>query len=470
MSLYEKFVNIVGSHSIIAEPKLMQPFLQEKRNLFHGTTDLILQPTNVQQISAIVKLAKEEDVTITPQGGNTGLVGGQQPNTIKKSIILSLSKLNKIRSINLLDQIATVEAGVILEKLQQQLQTSNYFFALKLASQGSSQIGGILATNAGGSNVLAHGMVRQLCLGLEVVLPDGSIINDLKNLYKDNSGYDIKDLFIGSEGTLGIITAASLKILPLPKSKNIAFIAITELAQALDILQQARHNFSNMLTAFELMPHFGLELLKKYNYYNSPKIFNQFYPWYILLEVSSPFDSDEGQQQLIDFCNILVDKNSIGEAIIAQNINQANFFWKLRDLMSEVQKKESPSIKHDISLPISKIVDFIIAADNLIKKLLPNARIMCFGHLGDGNLHYNILPSVTEDPELFIKKWKFINQEIHQLVHKFSGSFSAEHGVGQLKREEMDSYKDKISLKLMRSIKKTIDPNNIMNPNKIFKL
>ncbi|WP_182419179.1 FAD-binding oxidoreductase [Bartonella sp. HY038] len=465
--LIERFVAIVGSNNAITDPDILSSYLIEQRGLYHGKTPLLLRPQSTQQVSKLMQLANETKTAIVPQGGNTGLVGAQQPDTSGNQIIISLARLNKIRSIDVEGNLILAEAGVILKNLQEAADEANRLFPLSLGSEGSCQIGGNLSSNAGGTAVLSYGNSRELCLGVEVVLPDGRILDDLRQVKKDNSGYDLKDLFIGAEGTLGIITAAVLKLYPKPRGKAVAYVGVKSPFEALKLFTIAHDKASTMLTGFELMPRIGLEFTVDYNA-KSRDPFSAPYPWYVLIDISSPHSDSEACQFIEDILSETFEKNIILDAVIASNKTQENEFWTMREEMSPAQKKQGGSIKHDISVPVASIPDFIAEAGELVESLIPAARIVCFGHMGDGNLHYNITQPIDMDRHEFLSKWADVNHHVHTLVMRYGGAFSAEHGIGQLKRQELIAFKSPVAIDLMRKIKLAFDPNGIMNPGKML--
>ncbi|UXM96247.1 FAD-binding oxidoreductase [Bartonella sp. HY329] len=465
--LIERFVAIVGINNAITDPDILSSYLIEQRGLYHGKTPLVLRPQSTQEVSEIMQLANETKTAIVPQGGNTGLVGAQQPDTSGNQIIISLARLNKIRSIDVQGNLILAEAGVILKNVQDAANEANRLFPLSLGSEGSCQIGGNLSSNAGGTAVLSYGNSRELCLGLEVVLPDGRILDDLRQVKKDNSGYDLKDLFIGAEGTLGIITAAVLKLYPKPRGKAVAYVGVKSPFEALQLFTIAHDKAGTMLTGFELMPRIGLEFTVDYNA-KSRDPFSAPYPWYVLIDISSPHSDAEARQFIEDILSETLEKNIILDAVIASNKTQENEFWTMREEMSPAQKKQGGSIKHDISVPVAAIPDFIAEAGELVETLIPSARIVCFGHMGDGNLHYNITQPINMDRQEFLNKWADVNHHVHTLVMRYGGAFSAEHGIGQLKREELVAFKSPVAIDLMRKIKLAFDPNSIMNPRKML--
>lgn len=467
--LLNQFCSIVGTHNALTDHKLIEPYLIEPRGLYHGQTPLILRPQSTAQVAAIMALATQSRTAIVPQGGNTGLVGAQQPNLEFPAIILSLAKLNQIRTIDPIGNTALVEAGVILEDLAKAVETHERYFPLSLGSEGSCQIGGNLSSNAGGTAVLAYGNARELCLGLEVVLPDGRILEDLRRVKKDNSGYDLKDLFIGAEGTLGVITAAMMKIYPKPRGKAVALVGLTSPANALLLLNHAQHYFDNRVTAFELISAISLELSLNFCKTILPPLVQK-YPWYVLLEIQSNNDSVVAQNSLTEMLETALTQEIIQDATIAANSTQENKFWRLRESISPAQKLFGASIKHDISVPVAVIPDFIDQAAAIVEATVPGARVVCFGHIGDGNLHYNVSQPEKMSQAEFSAHWPKLNHKIHTLAMQFQGSFSAEHGIGQLKRDELIAFKSPVALELMTGIKKLFDPLNIMNPGKILKI
>ncbi|QEE08955.1 FAD-binding oxidoreductase [Bartonella kosoyi] len=465
--LIERFKEIVGAKYAITDQALIAPYLLEERGLFHGKTPLLLRPSSPQEISLIMQLASQTHTPIIPQGGNTGLVGGQQPDERGESVLLSVERLNKMRAINLEGNFVVVEAGVILQDLQKKVDEAGRFFPLSLASEGSCQIGGNLSSNAGGTAVLAYGNMRDLCLGLEVVLPDGRLLDDLRFVKKDNSGYDLKNLFIGAEGTLGVITAAVLKIFPKIKGKAVALVGLHNPEKALEFLSLAQEYGGGMVTGFELMGNLSLQMALEYKMCEKSP-FQQKHGWYVLMNISSLQGNDEALSVLSIILEKALKRAVIEDAIVAQSLKQQDFFWQLREAISPAQKLAGGSIKHDIAVPLASIPDFITEAALIIEDIAPGARVVCFGHMGDGNLHYNVTQPIGADTTAFLQLWSKMNHRIHRLVMNYQGAFSAEHGIGQLKREELRSFKSPVALDIMRGIKKTLDPLGIMNPGKVL--
>jgi FAD/FMN-containing dehydrogenase len=465
--LVQRFIAIVGEKNALRDPRDIEPYLIEPREKFGGKTSMVLRPSEVEEVSAILKLATATGTAIIPQGGNTGLVGGQMPDESGQQVILSLSRLNRIRSIDPAGNLAIVEAGVVLKTLQDAAENEGRLFPLSLGSEGSCQIGGNLSSNAGGTAVLAYGNTRELCLGVEVVLPTGEILNDLRYVKKDNTGYDLKDLFVGAEGTLGVITAAVVKLFPLPRGKGVAYAGLASPEDALKLLGLAQGHAGPSLTGFELMPRIGVEFSVAHtdgvrDPLDAP------HQWYVLIDISSSRSAEDARETIEAILMEAYEAGLVQDAAIADSTAQEKSFWHMREAMSLAQRPEGGSIKHDISVPVAKIPDFIAEADAAVLDLIPGARIVCFGHMGDGNLHYNISQPVGADKEAFLARWVEINKRVHDIVRSYKGSISAEHGIGQLKRKELSETKSPVALDLMRRIKKSFDPAGIMNPGKVL--
>ncbi|MFG6035328.1 FAD-binding oxidoreductase [Brucella abortus] len=466
-ALIERFAAIVGEKNALTAPEDIAAYLIEQRDLYHGRTPLVLRPGSTEEVAAIMKLATETRTPVVPQGGNTGLVGGQQPDESGAAIILSLGRMNRIRNLDTVGNLVTLEAGVILKNLQDAAEKAGRLFPLSLGAEGSCQIGGNLGSNAGGTAVLAYGNMRELCLGLEVVLPTGEILNDLRYVKKDNTGYDLKDIFVGSEGTLGVITAAVLKIFPQPKGKGVAYAGLRSPEDVLRLFQLATEHAGPSLTGFELMPRVGVEFTVRHvdgmrDPLESP------HDWYVLIDISSSRSEEDARTTLETTLTEAFENDLIQDAAIAESVAQAQSFWKMREEMSWAQKPEGGSIKHDISVPVASIPAFIHEANAATLDMIPGARVVCFGHIGDGNLHYNVSQPVGADKEAFLARWHDLNHRIHTIVASYGGSISAEHGIGQLKREELVFFKQDIALDLMRRIKAAFDPAGIMNPGKVL--
>ena len=465
--LIQRLTDIVGADHALRDPDQQLPYLREMRDLYFGKSPLVLRPATVEQVSKCLALCNEARVAVVPQAGNTGLVGGQVPWERGDEIVLSIARLNKIRQVDAPGYSMTVEAGLTLAECQAAADKAGRFFPLSLPSEGSCRIGGNIGTNAGGVAVLAYGNTRQLIMGLEVVLADGRIVPGLKALKKDNTGYDLRDLFIGSEGTLGVVTAAVLKLFPKPAEKATAFVALPKLDAALDLFTLAQNTSLTNLTAFEFLSREGLEILVK-NFPANRIPFDERYPWYILIEVSGARSDGQAGRELEAILTGAAEAGTIADAVIASSIAQATDFWRLREMMPEAQKPEGGSAKHDVSVPIAKLPEFIVRANAIVEKICPGARPVPFGHFGDGNIHYNISEPIGYGRDRFMKVAAEINGAVHDLVHELRGSISAEHGIGRSKRDELPRFKSAVEMELMRGIKAVFDPNGILNPGKIL--
>lgn len=465
-STLQAFGAIIGARNLLTDSVDMAPYLKEWRDLFTGKARAVARPSSTAQVAALLALARETGTPIVPQGGNTGLVGGQIPVADGREIILSLGRMDKVRSIDPVSDTIIVEAGVTLSRVQDAADGADRLFPLSLASEGSCTIGGNLSTNAGGTAVLAYGNSRDLCLGLEVVLADGRIWNGLRTLRKDNTGYDLKNLFIGAEGTLGVITAASLKLFPKPKARATAFLAVDSPDQALALLHLARAEAGQQLTTFEIMPRFGVEVVLRHapgarDPLGAPS------PWYVLMELSSP--GADGLDATVErLLEAALDQGVISDAVLAASESQRQDLWRIREAMSEVQRFEGGSIKHDVSVPVAAVPDFLAEAIALVIRMIPGCRPLPFGHLGDGNIHFNITQPEGADKAAFLARWDEINAVVHAVVSSFHGSISAEHGIGRLKRHLLPGVKDPVELALMRAIKATLDPTGILNPGAVL--
>jgi FAD/FMN-containing dehydrogenase len=441
------------------------PHLVEWRERFRGATSLVLQPSSVAAIQEIVRICGETGTPIVPQGGNTGLVGGQIPNADGSEVVLSLKRLRQIRHVDATANTMTVDAGVVLTDAQAAADATERLFPLSLASEGSATIGGLISTNAGGTGVLAYGNMRELVLGIEAVLPDGSLWNGLSGLRKDNTGFDLKQLFIGGEGTLGVVTAATLKLFPRPSAIETAIVAVRDVDAAVRLLHFAQGH-AGTVTAFELMPRLGIEFVLRHVPGTRDPL-ERPYPWYVLIDVSLKSAEQAGAVE-----TLLSDAASGGlivDGAVAQSGAQRDAFWKLREALSEAQKPEGGSLKHDVSVPISAIPRFIEEASRAVIAALPGARPVPFGHLGDGNIHFNISQPVGGDKAAFLSRIDDVARIVHDMVQGFEGSISAEHGIGQAKVDEITRYKSPVALEAMRAVKRALDPKGIMNPGKVVR-
>lgn len=466
-SLIDRFTAITGEANALTEPSAIEPHLIELRGLYKGESPLVLRPANTDEVATILKLAHETGTAVVPQGGNTGLVGGQSPRPQMGEVVVSLNRLNRIRSLDPVGQTMVLEAGVILQQAQQAASEAGLLFPLSLGSEGSCQIGGNLSSNAGGTAVLAYGNMRQLCMGLEVVLPDGQIWNGLRALKKDNTGYDLRDLFIGAEGTLGIITAAVLKLFPAPRGQETIYAGVDNPQTALELFRLAQDVCGPSLTGFELMPRIGIEFTTRHiDGVRDP--LSDPHPWYALIDISSS-QSQEAARAMLETLFVEADgKGLIRDAAAAETGAQRQAFWNLRESMSPAQRPEGGSIKHDISVPVARVPEFLDRADRAVTDAMPGARIVAFGHMGDGNIHYNISQPVGADKTTFLARWKEMNEIVHAIVLELDGSISAEHGIGQLKRDELAAIRSPVEMGMMTRIKQAFDPRGIMNPGKVI--
>jgi FAD/FMN-containing dehydrogenase len=461
--LIAKFRNIVGDKYALTDAADIAPYVTEERDLFHGRSPLVLRPGSTAEVSAICKLASEHKIALVPQGGNTGLVGGQTPHN--GEVVISMRRMDRIREVDTASNTMTCEAGVVLQVAQQRASEVDRLFPLSLGAEGSCTIGGNLSTNAGGTTALAYGVAREMALGLEVVLADGRVVNLLSKLKKDNTGYDLRNLFIGAEGTLGIITAATLKLFPKPRAIETAFVGLTSPAQALKLLAIAQNEAAGTLTSFELLSEIAVDFSIRHGIDIRDPLANK-HRWYVLMELSSP--RDDARATLEAILSKGFEEGIVDDAVMAASLSQRQAFWKLRDEMSAAQKPEGGSIKHDISVPVVAVPDFIAVADAAVTKLIPGARPVPFGHLGDGNIHYNVSQPIGADAADFLSRWHEVNAVVFEIVLKMGGSISAEHGIGVLKRDELPDVKDKVAIELMRGIKAMLDPLGIMNPGKVL--
>jgi FAD/FMN-containing dehydrogenase len=461
----ERIKAAVGPRGWIADPHDQEPYLVEARGLYSGATRLVVRPASTAEVAAVVRICAEAKLPIVPQGGNTGLVGGGVPPEDGHNVVLALGRMNRIRAIDPVNFTMTVEAGCILADLQQAAAEADRLFPLSLGAEGSCQIGGNLSTNAGGIAVLRYGNTRELALGLEVVLPDGRIWDGLRALRKDNTGYDLKQLFIGGEGTLGIITAATIKLFPKPREVETAFLGLGRVEHAMGLFAEARAATADQLTAFELIPRAALELALV----DVPGTIDPLdapYPWYVLLEMSSS-GRESGIRGLLEILlGIALEEGLVGDGVIAESGAQAKELWHIREAIVEAQNY-SGSIKHDVAVPVSRVADFINRATHLVTERLPGIRPMAFGHVGDGNIHFNLTQPEGADRHAYVARWQEFNDIVHGVVRELAGSISAEHGVGRLKRDEITHYKEPIEIELMRLVKRTFDPAGIMNPGKL---
>lgn len=463
--LIDRLHAIVGANHALTDPDQQLPYLREWRDMYEGRASIVLRPGSTEEVSQILALANAHGIPVVPQAGNTGLVGGQVP--MNGEILLSVGRLKKVRAVDAQGFTMTVETGLTLAEAQAAADNVNRLFPLSLPSEGTCQIGGNLGTNAGGVGVLAYGNTRQLVLGLEVVLADGRVWKGLNALKKDNTGYDLKDLFIGSEGTLGVITAAVLKLFPKPAEKATAILALPELANAITLIGIAQETAGQSLTAFEFLPRTVLEMVLR-NVRNTRDPFSEVHPWYVLMEISGAKPDGTADRVLAEILEAGAEKGLVTDARLAASLAQANDFWRLREGVSEAQKPEGGNIKNDVSVPIAKIPEFIARANAAVLRVCPGARPLPLGHFGDGNVHYNIAQPIGMPKPEFMALWSDIVGAVHETVLHYGGSISAEHGIGQMKRKELAKAKGDVAMDMMRSIKAALDPKGILNPGKVL--
>lgn len=461
-ALLEALRVVVGPAHLLTGDADMAPYCLDWRGRYQGQALCVARPGSTVEVAEVVRLCAAAGVPMVPQGGNTGLCGGGVPRG--GEVLISLGRLNRVRAVD--EDSITVEAGCTLTQVQEAARAAGRFFPLSLAAEGSATIGGNLSTNAGGVQVLRYGNARDLTLGLEVVLPDGRCWNGLRSLRKDNTGYDLKHWFIGAEGSLGLITAAVLKLYPPLRAKATAWVAVADPARAVALLSRLRQHLGDRISAFELIGHSALEMVLRH-IPGSRAPLDKAHPWYVLVELTDTLVAD----LTAPLTSVLADASLAGEvkdgAIAASEI-QARDFWRLRENISEAQRIEGISIKHDVAVPLSRIAEFIERADRMLADAFPGVRIVCFGHVGDGNLHYNPSRPAAQDNAAFIAQTPRVNRIVHDLVHELGGSISAEHGLGQLKRDEILRYKSGLEMELMRSLKQALDPCCLMNPGKVL--
>ena len=458
MTLQPLLGEIVGAGNVLTAPEDTKPYYTDWRRQYSGAAECVVRPANTREVAAVVALCAREDVAVVPQGGNTGLVGGSVPTGKRREIVLSLSRMNRIRAIDALNDTATVEAGCVLAAVQKAADEAGRLFPLSLAAEGSCQIGGNLSTNAGGVNVLRYGTAREQVLGLEVVLPDGRVWDGLRGLRKDNTGYDLKQLFLGAEGTLGVITAAVLRLFPRPTATATAWIALDSPRAAVALRALLRALLGDRLCAFELISRACLEAVLGHSrdvHDPLPVV----HPWYVLAELGDSGEPALLRERVEAALADCAERGALRDAAIAQSNEQTRGLWRIRETIPEAQ---FTNVKHDISVPVSKIPEFVDKAGTALAARFPEVKIFCFGHVGDGNLHYNVGPA-----ELMPRRGE-LSRIVYDVLAGFGGSISAEHGLGQLKREEVRRHKDPLELELMRALKHTLDPKGLMNPGKVL--
>ena len=465
----EALKSLLGPGGFIDDPADMAPYLTEWRDRWHGDTPLVARPRDTAQVAAVVAHCAGAGLKLVPQGGHTGLCGGAMPHPGAGEIVLSLGRMNKVRAVDPEGFTMTLEAGCVLAAAQQAAADVDRLFPLSLSSEGSAQIGGVLSTNAGGNAVLRYGNARDLVLGLEVVLADGRIWNGLRGLRKDNTGYDLKQLFLGSEGTLGVITAAVLKLFPAPRQQETALVAVGSVADAVSLLALAREASGDRVSSFELIPRLGLEFVVRHMPGNRDPLAAPS-PWYVLIDLTTAATGTDLAGAMQSLLESALERNLVSDAVVAQSKAQRGDLWRLRESLSESQKYEGGSIKHDVSVPIARIPVFIERATAAVEALIPGIRPVPFGHLGDGNIHFNLNQSTSMDRQVFLGRWEEVNLVVHDIVAALDGSVSAEHGVGQLKVDEIARYKSPVEMELMHRLKRAMDPENTLNPGKVVRL
>ncbi len=458
---------LLGSDCLLTEDAALEPFLTDHRKLYRGRTPAVALPRTLDQVSRLMSFCNDNRVGVVPHGGNTSYCGGATPDESGDQLVLSLRRLNRIRNVDALNWSMVVEAGCILADVQRAADTVERFFPLSLGSQGSCQIGGNLSTNAGGINVVRYGMMRDQVLGLEVVLPNGHVMSALNTLRKDNTGYDLKSLFVGAEGTLGVITAASLKLYPKIRASATAFAAVPNPQAAVTLLSELKDASGDSVSSFELIPRVGIDLTTKH----IPGVqdpLDQRYEWYVLCELTSSRYIDTLSAVLEGALESAHSRGLVLDGVLAQNERHREAFWKLRETIPEAQRIDGASLKHDISVPVAVLPDFVERASAWVRANVPEGRLVVYGHVGDGNLHFNLNQAPGASQEAFMAREPATKRAIHDLVRDYCGSFSAEHGIGRLKVAELETYAQPAELEMMRAVKRAFDPNGIMNPGKVL--
>lgn len=459
---------ILGPDEILTDPADIEPFLTDHRQLFHGRALAVVMPRSVEQISRVIRFCNEYRIGVVPQAGNTSYCAAATPDDSGEQIVVSLKRLNRIRSVDPLNYSLVAEAGCILADVQRAADDVERFFPLSLGSEGTCQIGGNLSTNAGGLSVLRYGMMRELVLGLEVVLADGRVFSALSALRKDNTGYDIKSLFLGAEGTLGIITAASLKLFPKIRSSATAFAAVPDIRSAVGLLARLREASGDRVSSFELIPRIGIDLTTQH----IPGVtdpLQKSYAWYVLCELTSARGAEPLELVMEEALASALEDGLVADAVLSRNERERMALWKLRETIPEAQRIDGASLKHDISVTITALPDFVERACAWVEANVPDGRLVVYGHVGDGNLHFNLNQAPGSDHNTFLAREPAIRRAIHDLVSEFGGSFSAEHGIGRLKVEELERYASPVELDLMRAVKQALDPNGVLNPGKVLR-
>ena len=469
--LLEQLCAIVGAGNVLTNGDL-SAYEQDWRKRETGKSLAVVRPADTPEVAAVVKACAAAGVSIVPQGGNTGMVVGSTPDASGTQVVLSLQRMNQVRALDGANLTVTVDAGCVLQSIQETCEAGGFLFPLSMASEGSCTIGGNLGTNAGGTQVVRYGNTRELCLGLEVVTPQGEIWDGLSGLRKDNTGYDLRHLMIGSEGTLGVITGAIMKLYPLPAAQLTAFAAVPSLEAAVQLLGLAHQHLSAGLTGFEVMGTFALSLVTKH----FPQLRVPFQdrtdtPYCVVLENSDQESEAHARERFERLLEVAMEQGCVMDAVVAESITQARALWHIRESIPLAQAQEGLNIKHDISIAVSRIPEFVRLTDAQLQLAYPGARLVNYGHLGDGNLHYNVQAPAGADAEAFLREdEKGVNTIVYDMVDRFNGSISAEHGVGSLKREKLEQHKSPVALDMMRAIKQALDPKNTMNPGRVLSI
>ncbi len=465
--LTERLAAIVGERGIVTGEHERKPFETDWRDQYHGHAAAVVKPASTDEVSRVVTLLAQRKIPMVPQGGNTSLCGGSVPDDSGTQVVINLSRMNRVRNVDTGNNTMTVEAGCVLESLQDLAHEHGRFFPLSLGAQGSCEIGGNLSTNAGGTAVLRYGNTRELVLGLEVVLPDGRVWHGLRGLRKDNTGYDLKHLFVGAEGTLGIITAAVMKLFARPRSRATAFVAVESPATAVALLSNLRETCGERITGYELISRVCVDLVLKHMPATRDPLASC-HPWYVLVELSDSAAGDAIRGVMEEALGAGAEAGLVPDAMIAASETQRDALWQIREDITEAQKLDGLSIKHDVSVPVSSVAEFIASAGAALAARYPDIRVVAFGHVGDGNIHYNCSKSERQDARAFFAQATDVNHVVYEVVNSLGGSISAEHGLGVLKREEIRLYKSPLELEMMRAIKNALDPHGLMNPGKVL--
>jgi len=467
-SISDQLRDRLGAGAVLSAPEEIARYLTDYRGLYHGRASAVVLPRTVAEVSQILALCNEQRIAVVPQGGNTSYCAGATPDESGRQVVVGLGRLARIRSLDAAGYTLIAEAGCVLAGVQRAAEQADRFFPLSLGSEGTCQLGGNLATNAGGIHVLRYGMMRDLVLGLEVVLADGRVLSSLSPLRKDNTGYDVKSLFLGAEGTLGVITAASLKLYPKVRNTAAALVAVPDVRAAVELLGAFRERCGELVSSFELIPRIAMELALRH----IPGVADPLgtpHPWYVLCELTSPRAAEPLEELMQDVLAGGLQSGLALDAAIAQSERERGEFWRLRENIPEAQRLEGASLKHDISVPVGRLPQFVERGAEWVRAHVPDGRLVAYGHVGDGNLHFNVSQVPGADARAFAARAGDVMRAIHDLVHEFGGSFSAEHGIGRLKVEELERYGSAVELDLMRAIKHAFDPNGILNPGKVLR-